>query len=201
MQRTKTEQVIAYRVNADNVIESVDSGWISFAQENQASHLSPEAVIGQPLFRFITGTETQYLYQVIIERVRSNQRKAVIPFRCDGPSHRRFMVLEISPGTKRQVQFTVRTTRQDERKRVSLLDPLVNRTDEYLLICSWCKRVDVAGNWLDVELAVKQLELFNETSLPQITHSICNDCYDWMQRGTRSQKDTWENDWLLSPKG
>ena len=188
-------------MNADNILESVDSGWISFAQENQASHLSPEAVIGQPLFRFITGTETQYLYQVIIERVPRNQGKAVIPFRCDSPSHRRFMVLEISSGTNGQVQFTARTTRQDDRKRVSLLDPLVYRTDEYLLICSWCKRVDVAGNWLDVELAVKQLELFNETSLPQITHSICNDCYDWMQRGTRSQKDTWENNWLLSPKG
>ena len=75
------------------------------------------------------------------------------------------------------VQFTVRTTREDERKRISLLDPLVNRTDEYLVMCSWCKRVDVAGNWLDVEVAAKQLELFNETSLPQITHSICNDCY------------------------
>lgn len=81
MQRSSTEQVSGYRVNADNILESVDSGWISFAQENHASHLSPEAVIDQPLFRFITGKETQYLYQVIIERVRSNQRKAVIPFR------------------------------------------------------------------------------------------------------------------------
>ena len=62
MQRTSTEQVIACRVNADNVIESVDSGWISFAQENQASHLSPEAVIEQPLFRFITGMETHNIF-------------------------------------------------------------------------------------------------------------------------------------------
>lgn len=111
------------------------------------------------------------------------------------------MVLEISPGTNRQVQFTVRTTRQDERKRIALLDPLVNRTGEHLLMCSWCKRVNVVGNWLDVELAVKQLELFNETSLPQITHSICNDCYAWMRHEILSQKDVWANNWLLSPKG
>ncbi|MGV7229329.1 MAG: hypothetical protein ACQ9IQ_11775 [Nitrospirales bacterium] len=200
MQLPKTEPDSVYRVNADNIIESVDSGWLSFALANDASHLSAEAVIGQPLFRFITGKETQYLYQVMIERVRSNQRKVVIPFRCDGPSHRRFMVLEISPGTNRQVQFTVCTTREDERKRISLLDPLVNRTGEYLSMCSWCKRIDVAGNWLDVEVAVKQLELFNETSLPQITHSICNDCYDWMRHEILSQKYIWENKGLLCPK-
>ena len=201
MQLTKTEQDSAYRVNADNILESVDSGWISFAQENHASHLGSEAVIGQPLFQFITGKETQYLYQVIIGRVRSNQRKAVIPFRCDGPSNRRFMELEISSGTNGQVQFTARTISEDERKQVALLDSLVNRTGEHLLMCSWCKRVAVAGNWLDVELAVKQLELFNETSLPQITHSICNDCYDWMRHEIRSQKYIWENNWLLSPEG
>jgi hypothetical protein len=193
MKRTETEEASIYRVNADNMIVSVNPGWIAFALQNHGSHLSPDAVMGQPLFRFIKGRDTQDLYQVIIERVRRSQDKAFIPFRCDGPSKRRFMKLEISSGANGQVQFTALTTREDERERVSLLDPLVNRTDECVLMCSWCKRVSVAGNWLNVELAVKHMELFNETSLPQITHGICIDCAYWVHRTIRSQKDTWKH--------
>ncbi|MFN0207068.1 MAG: hypothetical protein ACKVS6_12265, partial [Planctomycetota bacterium] len=172
------ERVFAYRVDANNRLVSVSSDWLSFARENQASHLSADAVIGQPLFQFVTGKETQLLYQMTIDRVRQTQRTVVIPFRCDSPSVRRFMELVISPCPNGHVQFTGRIIREEVREAVPLLDPSVSRTDEFLVVCSWCRRVEVSGCWLEVELAVKRLQLFDHTYLSQISHGICADCVE-----------------------
>jgi hypothetical protein len=54
--------------------------------------------------------------------------------------------------------------------------------NERVVVCGWCKRVDVSGDWLEVELAVTRLGLFNLTRLPQITHGICVDCRKRVRR-------------------
>jgi len=83
------ERDFTYRVNADDRIVSVNSDWLSFARENQASHLSVKTVVGRPLSQFVTCKEMQHLYDTIIEKVRRTRRTIVIPFRCDGPTVRR----------------------------------------------------------------------------------------------------------------
>ncbi len=177
-----TERRYDYRVDADNRITSVNADWLAFARENDAQHLTTDAVVGQQLFRFVTGIETQHLYQLIFDRVRRVQRAVTIPFRCDGPAVRRFMELVVSPGANDQIPFVGRTLREEAREDVSLFDSSVSRTDHYLKICSWCKRVDVSGNWLEVELAVSQLELFNAEHMPRITHGVCVECMERARR-------------------
>ena len=176
MQSPSTERVFVYSVDADNQLDSVSSDWLSFARENQASHLNADTVIDQPLFHFVTGWETQQLYKMIFDRVRHTRRRVVIPFRCDSPSLRRFMELVVSPCADGHLQLTGRLVRQEEREPVPLFDSSVSRTQDFIVVCSWCKRVEVSERWLDVELALRQLELFNETCLPQISHGICAEC-------------------------
>jgi hypothetical protein len=43
-------------------------------------------------------------------------------------------------------------------------------------MCGWCKRVDVSARWLEVEAAVEALRLFDEETLPRISHGICPEC-------------------------
>ncbi|MEO2032810.1 MAG: hypothetical protein ABGZ35_12060 [Planctomycetaceae bacterium] len=170
------ERDFTYRVNADDRIVSVNSDWLSFARENQASHLSVKTVVGRPLSQFVTCKEMQHLYDTIIEKVRRTRRTIVIPFRCDGPTVRRFMELAISSCTDGDVQFTGRLIREEPREAVSFVDSTVDRTDEFVVMCSWCKRVEASGRWLEVELAVRRLNLFDHKEMPQITHGICGDC-------------------------
>jgi hypothetical protein len=47
-------------------------------------------------------------------------------------------------------------------------------------VCGWCKKVDVGGSWAEVEEAVTRLRLFDRPLLPQLTHGICEGCYDRM---------------------
>jgi len=180
MQSGPPTRLFKYQVNADNRIDWVDSEWLSFACENDASHLNTEAVVGEPLFRFIDGIETQHLYRMILDRVRRVQQSIVIPFRCDSPSVRRFMELDVSPCVNRAVQFSGRIVQEQQRRSVLLLDSSVGRTDEFVVVCSWCKRIAASGLWLDVEHAVRKLRLFDESRLPLLTHGICIDCRERM---------------------
>lgn len=176
MKFPENERVYVYRVDENNRIEWVNSDWIQFARENGANALSAKAVIGQPLFRYVEGHETQHLYQLIMERVRQTQRSTVVPFRCDGPAVRRFMELEIAPSRGGSLQFSGRVVREEKRLEAPLIDVTVARSDEHLVICSWCKQVDVSGVWMEVEQAVERMGLFNLNSLPQITHGLCPEC-------------------------
>lgn len=91
------------------------------------------------------------------------------------------MELEISPGPEGQVLFESCIVREETREAVSLFDTSVGRSDEFLVVCSWCKRVNVSEDWLEVESAVTQLGLFQSTRLPQITHGICTDCVEQLK--------------------
>jgi hypothetical protein len=66
--------------------------------------------------------------------------------------------------------------REESRATVRLLDPVHPRTGEALLACSWCRKVYVAGRWVEVEYAVEMLRLFERTELPPLTHGICPAC-------------------------
>lgn len=182
MESPSTARIFTYHVDANNRLESVDSEWLLFARENEASHLTAEAVVGQPLFQFVAGEETRLLYQEIIDRVRRTQRTAVIPFRCDSPSVRRFMTLVISPRTNGHLQFTAQLIREEEREPVPLFDPSISRAEEFIVVCSWCRRVEASGCWLEVELAVRRLELFDKTRQPRISHGICAECAKSLRR-------------------
>ncbi|MFN8587284.1 MAG: hypothetical protein U0704_05735 [Candidatus Eisenbacteria bacterium] len=45
-------------------------------------------------------------------------------------------------------------------------------------MCGWCKAVDADGQWVEPELGVELLNLFERDALPEITHGICAECYE-----------------------
>jgi hypothetical protein len=105
------------------------------------------------------------------------------------------MELEVSPGPDGHVRFQGRTVREEKRQPVPLLDSSINRDDDFLKVCSWCKRVQAEGEWLEVELAVEGLELFNRQSLPQISHGICEDCGISLRRRIKGTKHREQRPW------
>ena len=94
-----------YVLDGHDAITSVSPAWLAFARENGAQELTAQAVLGHSLWNFIQGAETVRLYQAILRRVRSNSSRVVVPFRCDSPTLRRHMRLEISSQPLGCVQF------------------------------------------------------------------------------------------------
>jgi hypothetical protein len=166
-----------YRVDADTRFTLIDDAWLDFARQNDAGHLTPATVLQRPLWDFISDIETRHLYEILLEQVQMQQAPLSIPFRCDSPTCRRFMKMTITPARAGGFEFCTRIVHQERREPVRLLEVAAQRSDVFLRICSWCKRVALSPDgWVEVEEAVRALNLFGDQRLPQLTHGMCPDC-------------------------
>jgi hypothetical protein len=179
---------LLYQVNAGDEICSVNEEWISFARANDGEPLLPPQVLGRSLWDFIGDPETKHIYRLLHDRVRTLSTPVRISFRCDGPERRRLLELDISPGPEHQLTYRVRTLREEDRPPVPLLDPRQPRSERFVTICGWCKRVATpSGAWLEVEDAVDALGLFAEALPPQLTHGICRQCSQGLYRTLKGE--------------
>lgn len=66
-------------------------------------------------------------------------------------------------------------------------------TDTRLLtVCAWCERVRVAGRWLEMDDAISRLRTFEWAAPPDLTHGICEDCYERLAEETRAAAELGE---------
>lgn len=166
-----------YQVDSHDTIQFVCADWLDFARQNGAAELDRDAVIGRPLWEFLSGKETQHLYRIIFDLVRADGRSVTLPFRCDSPGCRRYMELTIVPLPDESLDISASLLREEHRANVSLLEPDRPRSEEFVTICSWCKKVLISEDeWADVETCIRQLELFDSPVLPEITHGLCDVC-------------------------
>jgi hypothetical protein len=168
---------LLYQLNASDEISSVNEEWLRFAQANDGQSLLSPQILGRLLWDFIGDLETQHIYRLLHGRVRAGSGPVRVSFRCDGPERRRLLELSISAGVEQGLIYRVRTVREEDRKPVPLLDPHLPRSETFVTMCGWCKRVAAPSHeWLEVEEAVAALSLFAEPRPPQLTHGICGDC-------------------------
>lgn len=169
-------RLFSHTIDFQDIIIAVNDAWLHFAQENAAPYLTREAVIGCSLWDFIAGLETRQIYQLLMRQVRQSQQRVVFTYRCDSPTIRRYLWMEIVPAPDLAIEYRSYVLREESRHHVRLLDVTAERNVDLLHMCSWCSRVRCDEVWLPVEEAVKILGLFGSAELPQITHGICPDC-------------------------
>lgn len=168
----------AYELDADLRIVGVDDRWSEFAAANQAPRLVvPPWPLGESALSCVSDATSVLLYQRLFERVLHTARPISFPIRCDAPGRRRYLTLTISPRTPAGLRIETVLTRTEERPAVALLDPERPVGVDALRMCGWCKSVDVAGRWREVEDALVEMRLFERELLPRVTHGICEPCY------------------------
>lgn len=182
------KRTFRYHIDSEERLTCANDEWLAFAVENNSSHLTRKSVLERPLWDFITGMETRHLYRLIFSKVKKTGMPVKIPYRCDSPELRRFMEMEIVPVKDGSVQMNCTLLRVEPRPRMDLLDPFMDRSNEFLTICSWCRRVKIGSGWVEVEEAVQRLNLFEAQRLPQLTHGICPDCHEIAMREFRMRR-------------
>jgi hypothetical protein len=177
MSEMHDERVFQYVIDAKDRIVSANDDWFAFARENGAAHLDAETVRGRSLWDFLAGIETRELYKVLLRNVRERKPTITVPYRCDSPDMRRKMELIVSKRAGGGVEFNSRILQQEKRDPIQLLASHADRTDELIVMCSWCKKIrNLAGAWVEVEDAVNELCLFESAKLPRISHGMCDPC-------------------------
>lgn len=171
-------RILIHRIDDQDRIIFVNNDWLSFAMENGAPHLTESAVTGKSIWDFITGWPVKHLYLLLINRVRRTpELKVTIPVRCDSPTLRRFMELDVSSPGQGIVEFKTRIVRLERRDR-AVLSPRPPQTPSGpLLMCSICSRVQTSNmEWLEIDEAIRRYELFSGGNLAQLSHGVCRSC-------------------------
>jgi hypothetical protein len=174
------DEYTRYLINRENMIESVNDGWCSFAKQNGDNGLIiNETVLQRDISSFIACGKCRELYGMLIESVRANRKAINFSFRCDSPEKRRYMHMEMVSLKQGKIEFTSYLEREEDRRPVALLELFAERSEEIVMICSWCKRIRAKDEtWLDAEEAVEKMSLFNRPQLPKLSHGICPACYE-----------------------
>lgn len=171
-----------YTIDQNDHLTTVNDAWVAFAQSNDAAGLGRQSVVGKPLYRYIAGAESQALYKTILDRVRHTGKTSVIPFRCDSPDRRRYMELRIERQPGDHVEFAGTLVREERRPNAELLEANRPVSDVALTICGWCKRFSVDTAWMEVEHAMRELDLFGWAVMPRLEHGVCDTCSVMLQR-------------------
>lgn len=169
-------ETFLYQVDSADLLQSVDAAWLTFAQENLAAEMVKPKILGKPIWSFFSGYQVEEIYGSLFRRVRSNQKKIALPFRCDSPTERRMMELRLSPLEQGGINLESAILHSERRRAVQLFELCVPRSHEFVVVCSWCKKVRVAESWLEVEVAVERLGLFHVAAFPQLSHGVCKPC-------------------------
>lgn len=170
---------VAYQLNAADEIVFVNDDWVRFALANQGEAYLPEKVLHHKIWDFIKDDLSVQLYRQIFERVRGG-RAFQFSFRCDAPERRRLLEMTIRPGKDGGLELETKPLWVQHRAPQKLLENVTaTHPEETLLMCGWCKRINVGdGNWEEVEDAVVRLGLFERQESVQVSHGICQRCYD-----------------------
>jgi hypothetical protein len=166
----------SYAIDAEDRLISVGSTWDRFAQDNGAENLSGGNIVGRQVWTFFANPGVREIYQSIFRRVRESQQPLEVPFRCDSPTERRYMTICVQPGPDLGLVIQGRQLRAEPRPPVPFLDPNRPRTKDFLVVCSWCKKVKDDPDWLEIEFAVDNNPQLQGESLPRMTHGICKPC-------------------------
>jgi len=177
MNEDNSQNIFLYRIDPTDRLICINENWLAFAQANDAPYLEADEILNRSLWDFVTNLETRHLYEMILAKVRRGE-VIRLHYRCDSPECRRFMELIVSRLRDGYVQFDSRILRQEQRDPVDLFAVNMPRAADFLTVCSWCKKVQIAENrWVEVEEAVDRLHLFERTHLPQLTHGMCGICF------------------------
>ncbi len=168
--------VVGWTVDRGDRIVGVDDDFLAFARQNAAPELTREFLVGRPLWSFVEGEEIRALYRLLFARVREEGSAFVVPFRCDAPDRFRFMELHLEPAEDAVVQCEGRLLREQRRPALPLLDRMLPRASTHFPMCSVCLRLFVGGSWLEVDEAVRRLDLLAALPPPALDPALCDEC-------------------------
>ena len=158
---------VIYRIDSHDQLVYADGAFHRFADASGVPNL-PAQWLGQSLWKCIADDEMRAVLVALVARARAG-RTVAFNTRCDSPSLKRAVAMELRPVPGRGVEFRCRL------ERTELIGPQRPRTSELLRVCAWCYRADRDG-WRDIEAVVAAEGLLERSSLPIVTHGICNAC-------------------------
>ncbi len=169
--------VLEYRIDADDVVMAVGGSWDDVAVQGDAGDLvAPD--YDRTLWSYIGSQEIRDIWQLIVERVRSDGKELRVPLRCDDAGTRRWFEITVTPEAGGTVRFVSVLVFQESRLSVPLLLTDADRDPEAAAVplCSWCGHGFDGSRWLEIGQLVRESRLLEATTMPPVSYGICPSC-------------------------
>jgi hypothetical protein len=161
-------------VNRDDIIIAVGHGWDAAASIGAADALLADAVIGRSLYDYVCGDDTSMFVRVMISGARQRLQPTVRPYRCDSPTHRRWMEMEMVPRPNGDVAITHRILKTEPMpQRVA---PLAGHGKLLPKRCSICNRLRLAGEWHEPDTRAVATHIATAGERFGVIYGICPTC-------------------------
>ena len=145
-----------------------------FANE-MADDVQTDRFIGLPLGACIQDDATRMSVEVMIKSSHQRQACLILPYRCDSPTAKRWMVSHFIPLSGRQTQIDHYLLREEPFEKVIDFSFIRLRSSRhhYCKRCSHCNRVKYQHqDWLEPEEFAKHFA----PSDFAVIHCVCGDC-------------------------
>ena len=156
-----------YRIDRNDRLVYADGAFHRFAQAAGVPHL-PLEWLGRSLWASIADDDLRAVFMALVARARTG-RSVRLKTRCDSPSIRRAMAMELAPVADGGVEFRCEFGEAE-------IVTTAPRTAGLLLLCAWCSRARSDGEWRYLEDVVAAERLLERTEMPTVTHGICDAC-------------------------
>lgn len=163
---------VIYVLDGEDRIIELGGQWDDFAQANDGEGLCGQAVIGTRFWDHISGDALRDLLGRVFQRARKLDEPITVPARCDSPGTVRHLSIRVFARNPNCLEITSCVTSEMPRSQWRPGD----RSRAMLQMCSWCNRVRVENQWLEIENAFAHFDLANAEVLPKSSHGICPDC-------------------------
>jgi hypothetical protein len=170
---------VSYKIDRKNTIIEIFDDWENAASVGNAQNLiNPKRVIGNPIFKYIGGDSTKMYYDVIFQKCRLLNKEHKIDYRCDSPTHKRFMQMHILPLNNGQLSIVNYLLNEEAFINAVFIEDVTNTKKSHIMRCSICNKLKLRINsdWIAPgTLAQKEEQNF------AVIHTICPSCkkIDW----------------------
>ncbi|MBN2664846.1 MAG: hypothetical protein JXR68_14460 [Bacteroidales bacterium] len=166
---------VSYKINKDNIIVDIFDDWIRAAVTGKASNLADlNNVIGKNILSYFHNDTTQMYYNTVFQKCRLLQQKHSLEYRCDSPTHKRYMKMELVPFANKDINILNYLLKEEPFSYpIYIHESTKNNKTLYNIRCSICNNIKLKGEnqWIkpDALTKVEEQSLF-------VIHSVCPDC-------------------------
>lgn len=181
MTKKKTTSIV---VDKNNFIVGLGDGWNEEAQKGKALQaLAFDKVLEHRLSSFIKDDNTVMYIEACLSLCRVKKETLYRSYRCDSPTQKQFMELELVPLEQGKVQMNHYLLKTEDLERPFYVEDVTNKIDKkqkplkrnYVLRCSMCNSIKPPNQDEWIELTA-YLKMPQAKTHEQVIHTVCEKC-------------------------
>lgn len=166
--------IVTYWLDNEDTIIKVSDSWNTFAAENNGARAFSNQIKGRKVFKFVSGDTTRMILDLMLRKARTLGMQTEYHYRCDSLTHKRYMIMRITPEKDKILKVDHITEKEVEQNIVPHFN-FEQFDGGSIRSCSMCKKVLANNEWVEPDQAIEKGYLDKDLKYMPV-FSICPEC-------------------------